>query len=306
MLVFFAKRAVSALLCLVLVSCLTFSIAHLAGDPAVAMAGREASAEEIAKIRHFYGFDRPLVVQYLEWAGRAATGDFGRSLHYQQSVADMLAARLPITLTLGIGAILVALALSLPLGVAAGTSPGSPLDRLAMAVSAIGQAVPTFWLALLLIVLFGVRLRWLPVSGNATWQHFLLPTATLAFFAMPPLIRLARAGMIEALDADYIRTARAKGLRARQVVLKHAVRNMLIPIVSVAAVQLGGLLGGSIVIEQIFALQGIGWLGYDATTRSDLPVVQAITLLVATVYIVLTLVADLLNAALDPRIRLRR
>ena len=304
MLPFIAKRLVSALLTLLLISVLTFSLAHLAGDPAIAVAGKEASAAEIAEIRAYYGFDRPIVEQYLAWCGKALLGDFGMSYHYQQPVADMLAARLPITLTLGLAALLFALVLSLPLGVIAALRRGSMIDRLCLFLAVVGQAMPTFWLALLMIVFFSLTLKWLPVSGNNSWQHFVMPTIALGYFATPALMRLTRAGMIDALESDYIRTAWAKGLRPFTVLFKHALRNVMIPIVSISAVQLGAMLAGSIVVEQIFALQGIGWLGYDATIRSDLPVVQAITLIIAAFYVLLTLLADLINAALDPRIRI--
>lgn len=303
MLPFIAKRLFSALLTLLLVSVLTFSLAHLAGDPAIAVAGREASAEDVARIRAHYGFDRPIVEQYLVWCGRALIGDFGMSYHYQQSVSDMLAKRLPITLGLGLSALIFALVLSLPLGILAAVRPNSIIDRLALLVALVGQAMPTFWFALMMIVLFSLTLHWLPVSGNASWQNFVMPTIALGYFATPALVRLTRAGMMDALESDYIRTARAKGLGLGSILFKHALRNVLIPVVSVSAVQFGAMLGGSIVIEQIFAMQGIGWLGYDATVRSDLPVVQAITLIIAAFYVLLTLMADLINAVLDPRIR---
>lgn len=300
---FIIKRLVSAALTILVVSALTFSLAFLAGDPAIAIAGKDSSAADIERVREHYGFDRPVVVQYGEWLGKALTGDFGRSFHYQQSVADMLASRLPITLGLGIAAIVFALALAVPLGVAAAARPGSLVDRLALALSVLGQAMPTFWLALLLVVFFGLTLRWLPISGNTTWRHFVMPTIALGTFALPALLRITRAGMLDALRSDYVRTARAKGLGARKILFRHALRNVMIPLVSISAVQLGALLSGSIVIEQIFALQGIGALGYDATLRADLPVVQAITLVVAAFYVLLTLVADVVNAILDPRIR---
>ena len=304
MLQFVAKRLVSAFLTLLLVSVLTFSLAHLAGDPAIAVAGKEASAEDIARIRAYYGFDRPIVVQYLAWCGRAVVGDFGMSYHYQQPVSDMLATRLPITLSLGVASLVFALVLSLPLGVVAAIRRGSVVDRFCLFLAVVGQAMPTFWLALLMIVFFSLTLQWLPVSGNSSWQNFVMPTIALGYFAAPALMRLTRAGMIDALESYYIRTAWAKGLRPFSVLFKHALRNVMIPIVSVSAVQLGAMLAGSIVVEQIFALQGIGWLGYDATLRSDLPVVQAITLIIAAFYVLLTLAADLINAALDPRIRI--
>lgn len=303
MLRFVTVRLASALLTLFVVSVFTFSLAHLAGDPAIAVAGKEASAEDIARIRIHYGFDRPITEQYFSWCAKALIGDFGMSFHYQQSVSDMLAARLPITLSLGAAALIFALALSVPLGVIAAIRRGSFIDRLCLFIAVVGQAMPTFWLALLMIVFFSLTLKWLPVSGNATWQHFIMPTIALGYFAIPAIMRLARAGMIDALESDYIRTAWAKGLRPSTVLFKHALRNVMIPVVSVSAVQLGAMLAGSIVVEQIFALQGIGWLGYDATVRSDLPVVQAITLVIAAFYVLLTLAADLINAGLDPRIR---
>ncbi len=305
MLPFVAKRVASALLTLLLISVLTFGLAHIAGDPAVAVAGKEASASDIERIRQHYGFDRPVAAQYLDWLGKALVGDFGLSFHYQQQVSSMLGSRLGITLGLGIGALLFALALALPLGILAATRPGSLLDRLALFVAVVGQAMPTFWFGLLMIIFFGLELHWLPISGNESWRHFVMPTIALGYFATPALMRLTRAGMIDALESDYVRTARAKGLRSGRVLFKHAFRNVMIPIVSISAVQLGAMLGGSIVIEQIFALQGIGWLGYDATVRSDLPVLQAITLVVAAFYVFLTLAADMLNALLDPRLRVR-
>jgi peptide/nickel transport system permease protein len=303
MLTFVVKRSLSAVLTLIMISILTFSIAHLAGDPAVAVAGKEATAADVEKIREHYGFGRPVVVQYLDWAAKVVVGDFGTSYFYARPVSEMLAARLPITLGLGAAAFVFALALSVPLGVFAAIRPGSAIDRLSTLVSAVGQAMPTFWFSLLMIVFLGVTLRWLPVSGNASWRNFVMPVIALGYFASPAIMRLTRSGMIEALDSDYVRTARAKGLRHRTILFKHALRNVVIQIVAISAIQLGGLLSGSIVVEQIFSLQGIGWLGYDATVRSDLPVVQSITLIVAFLYVFLTLVADLINAVLDPRIR---
>ena len=305
MLTFVAKRVVSALLTLLLISVLTFALAHLAGDPGIAVAGKEATASDIERIRKHYGFDKPVVEQYTDWLGKALVGDFGLSFHYQQPVADMLMSRLGITFGLGVAALVFALLLSLPLGIVAAIRPGSLIDRLALVPAVIGQAMPTFWFALLLMLYLGLEKKWLPISGNETWRHFVMPTIALGYFATPALMRLTRAGMIDALESDYVRTARAKGLRAHAILFRHAFRNVMIPIVSISAVQLGAMLGGSIVIEQIFALQGIGWLGYDATVRSDLPVLQAITLVVAAFYVFLTLASDVINAALDPRLRVR-
>jgi peptide/nickel transport system permease protein len=217
----------------------------------------------------------------------------------------MISGRIGTTMTLGFLAILFALVVSIPLGTLAAMRPNSFIDRFALLIAVFGQALPTFWFALMMIILFGVWWRWLPISGNTTWAHFVMPTIALGYYATPALMRLTRAGMIEVLGSDYIRTARAKGLSPAVVLFTHALRNAIIPVVALAAVWFGFMLGGSIVIETIFNLKGIGWLSYDALLRSDLPVVQAIVLIFASFYVVLTLLADLLNAYLDPRISVR-
>jgi peptide/nickel transport system permease protein len=267
------------------------------------MAGEGARSEDIELIRKQYGFDRPLAVQYLDWLGRAATGDFGDSFYFRTPVAAIVWERMGTTLTLGAMALSFALTLSIPLGVAAAVRPNSWVDRLTLTVAVIGQAMPPFWFALLLILFFGLTLRWLPISGSETWAHFIMPALALSYYATPAIMRLTRAGMLEVLQADYIRTARAKGLRRGRVLFKHALRNAIIPVVALAAVQLGFMLGGSVVIETVFALHGLGYLAWESIAHNDFPVVQAIVLLVSLFYIVLTLIADLLNAWLDPRIR---
>ncbi len=303
MLLFAARRALLALLVALTVSVICFLLVQLSTDIATAMAGEGARAEDIENIRKQYGFDRPLVVQYLEWLGRAATGDFGDSFYFRTPVAAIVWERMGTTLSLGAMALSFALALSIPLGVAAAVRPNSWIDRLTLTVAVIGQAMPPFWFALLLILFFGLTLRWLPISGSETWAHFIMPAIALSYYATPAIMRLTRAGMLEVLQADYIRTARAKGLRMRRVLFKHALRNAIIPVVALAAVQLGFMLGGSVIIETVFALHGLGYLAYESITHNDFPVVQAIVLLVSLIYIVLTLIADLLNAWLDPRIR---
>ena len=299
------KRTFAAVLILVVVSALTFSLSHLSTDPAMTIAGETASEEDVMAIRRIYGFDRPIWEQYFSWAGRAIAGDFGDSFHYRQPVSEMIAGRIGTTMTLGVCAIVFALLVSIPLGTLAAMKPNSMIDRFALLLAVVGQALPTFWFALMMIIVFGVMWRMLPISGNATWQHFVMPTIALGYYATPALMRLTRAGMIEVLRSDYIRTARAKGLSPWSVLFKHALRNAIIPVVSLAAVWFGFMLGGSIVIETIFNLKGIGWLSYDALLRADLPVVQAIVLIFASFYVVLTLAADLLNAYLDPRISVR-
>ena len=305
MLAYCAKRTIVALLVALTVSVISFALLHLSGDLAQALAGPSATAADVAQVRAAYGLDRPIVVQYADWIVRAVRGDFGDSFFLKVPVGELIADRLPVTLTLGICALVFALALSLPLGVAAAVKPNSWLDRLALGLSVLGQALPSFWFALILIIMFGLKLRWLPVSGSSTWQHFVLPAIALGYYATPAFMRLTRAGMLEVLASDYIRTARAKGLRTMSVLFKHALRNAIIPVVAVAAVQFGFMLGGSIVIESVFSLHGVGYLGWEAISRADFPVVQAIVLILACIYVLLTLLADMLNAVLDPRIRVR-
>ena len=304
MLQYALKRAVLALLVALTVSLVCFLLVNLSTDVAMAMAGEGATAETIDAIRKQYGFDRPLAVQYFEWLGRAALGDFGDSLFFRSPVAALVAERMPTTMLLGSAALGFALALSIPLGVVAALKPNSWVDRLTLTIAVVGQAMPTFWFALLLMYLFGVTLKVLPISGGDTWQHFILPSIALVYYATPAIMRLTRSGMLEVLESDYIRTARAKGLRNASVLFKHALRNAVAPVVALAAVQLGFLLGGSVVIETVFALNGLGYLAWEAISHNDFPVVQAVVLLISLVYIVLTLLADVANAWLDPRIRI--
>ena len=299
------KRVVVAFLILLVVSGLTFSLSHLSADQALTIAGEQASDEDIEAVRKLYGFDKPVIEQYVNWLSRALRGDFGKSYHYKAPVVEMISGRIGTTMTLGFLAIVFALVISIPLGTLAAMRPNSLVDRFALLIAVFGQALPTFWFALMMIILFGVWFRWLPISGNTSWAHFVMPTIALGYYATPALMRLTRAGMIEVLSSDYIRTAKAKGLSPMSVLFKHALRNAIIPVVALAAVWFGFMLGGSIVIETIFNLKGIGWLSYDALLRSDLPVVQAIVLIFASFYVILTLLADLLNAYLDPRISVR-
>lgn len=282
---------------------ISFALTRVAGDPALAVAGPQATAADVQAIRTAYGLDRPLPAQFLEWVGAAAHGDLGRSYLFRAPVAELVAARLPVTLTLGLVGIGFALLIALPLGITAALNEGTPADRLVMLVALIGQAMPSFWLALLLIIGVGLRLQWLPIAGLDDWTGYVLPGLVLSFSAVPALMRLTRAGMIDALRSDYVRTARAKGLSRASIVLKHAARNAAMPVVAIAAVQLGFMLGGSIVIESVFSLPGVGFLAWESVSKNDFPVVQAVVLLLALIYIGLTLLADLLNAALDPRLR---
>ena len=303
MLAYVLKRLGVAVLVALTVSALTFSMIYLSGDPATALAGENATTEDIERIREFYGYDRPILVQYGDWLWRALGGDFGRSHYLGEPVAEVIFERLPTTMLLGLFALLFALTLSIPLGVLAAIRPNSMIDRTALTIAVIGQAMPSFWFALTLMLWLGVYWRVLPITGSDSWLNFVMPGIALGYYITPAVMRLTRAGMLEVLSADYIRTARAKGLRPMTVLFKHALRNAIIPVVSLAAVQFGFMLGGSIVIETIFAINGLGFLAWESILRADLPMMQAIVLVLSVFYIVLTLVADMLNAWLDPRIR---
>jgi ABC-type dipeptide/oligopeptide/nickel transport system permease component len=300
---FLLRRLALAILVCLTVLVVSFTLTRLSGDIAISIAGPNATPEDIEIIRKNYGFDRPLTVQFVDWATHAARGDLGRSYVYKSSVGELIKQRLPITLTLGLTGLLIALGTAIPLGVLAAMREGTLVDRGIGLLALLGQAMPSFWLALVLIIWFGLKLQLLPISGVDTWQGYILPGIVLAFSAIPALMRLTRAGMIDALASDYIRTARAKGLSLATIVLKHALRNAAMPVVSIAAVQLGFMLGGSIVIEQIFALHGVGYLAWESISKNDFPVVQAVVLLLAIIYITLTLLADAMNAVLDPRLR---
>lgn len=303
MLVFTLKRLALAVLVGLTVSIIAFLLLRLSGDPAIAIAGEGAREADIELIRVTYGFDRPLPVQYVDWLGRILRGDFGDSIYFRTPAGPLILSKLKTTLMLGVAALGVALALSIPLGVLAAIYKNSWIDRLCLAVAVVGQALPNFFFALLLIMLFSITLRILPVSGSSTWQHFVMPAIALGYYIAPAFMRLIRAGMIEVLEADYIRTARAKGLPRGTVIFKHALRNAVIPVVALTAVQLGYLLGGSVVAETIFALDGLGYLAYQSITFKDFPVMQLIVLLLSVIYVTLTLASDIVNAWLDPRLR---
>jgi peptide/nickel transport system permease protein len=298
------KRIGLAALVAVAVSALAFLLLRASGDVAVALAGEGASAESVEAIRQAYGLDRPLAVQYFEWVGKTLRGDFGESLYFKTDVLALVADKMPTTAWLALFSLIFALAISLPLGILAALYPNSLVDRLCLALAVLGQALPNFFLALVLIMVFAVGLHLLPVSGSESWENFVLPSVALGYYVAPPFMRLIRAGMIEVLASDYIRTARAKGLSGTSIVLKHALRNALVPVVALAAVQLGLLLGGSVVIETVFALDGLGYLAYQSISHLDLPVTQAVVTLLSFIYVGLTLAADLVNAWLDPRIRI--
>ena len=303
MITFIIRRIVLACLVILCVMSLAFMLTRLSGDLAISIAGPGSTQADVDIIRKAYGLDRPILVQFFDWTRLALQGDFGSSFFFKEKVAHLIGQRMPVTLTLGCVGLTLALLISLPLGIIAALFENTWIDRTALFLAIIGQAMPSFWLGLILMIVFGLQLGWLPISGTGSWEHFVLPGIVLAFTAIPALTRLMRSGMIDALGSDYIRTARAKGLTRGSIIFKHALRNAALPVVSIAAVQLGFMLGGSIVIETVFALHGVGYLAWESISKNDFPVVQAVVLVLASLYIALTLLSDILNAVLDPRLR---
>jgi peptide/nickel transport system permease protein len=311
----YVVRRVAALAAtLLFVSVLVFAVIRvLPGDPALVIMGTEGSPEAAARLRQAMGLDRPIPVQYVEWLGRAVHGDLGVSIQYDVPVAELIATRLPVTVPLTLMATALMLALALPLGVYAAVHHRRGGDYLAMIVSQMGIAVPSFWLGLLLILLFSVHLGWTRSGGFDGWSEgiwpglrsLLLPAVALGAFQAAVLVRATRSAVLDVLREDYVRTARAKGVAEPVVVTKHTLRNAMIPIVTVAGLQLGQLMAGSIILESVFALPGLGRLALGAITARDLPVVQGVTLFVASTIVTINFAVDVLYAYLDPRIHYR-
>lgn len=300
---YIAARLATAVLVILGVSVVSFFLTFLTGDPAEIMLPPGATAAQIEKFRAEWGFDDPLIVQYWRFLKRAVYGDFGVSLRHGQQSLPLIAARLPATLQLTVTAMLLAIVLAVPLGVLAATHRGGPIDLLAMGVALVGQSVPNFWLAIMMILLFAVSWGLLPTSGRGGVAHVVMPAVAIAINLMALLTRLVRSTMIEMLSEDYVRTARAKGLRELFVTSRHALPNALIPLVTVIGLQFGYILGGAVVIETIFTWPGVGLFTIQAILNRDYPVVQASVFILATAVVLINLTVDLLYVWLDPRIR---
>jgi peptide/nickel transport system permease protein len=291
------------------ISLVAFFLANLApGDPArLALQrdlGRQPTAEEVAAAREEMGLNDPALVRYVTWLGDALRGDLGESYRTGKPVLDSLIDRFPTTLQIaGIG-LLLAIALAIPLGILAAVYLRSPVDHLSRLLALAGASMPSYWVAYLLILLFSVRLGWLPVAGSQTWQHAVLPALTLAIGGSAGLMRLTRSEMLDTLGQDYIRTARAKGLQNRVLLVRHALRNTLIPLTTVLGMRFAGMLGGAVIVETIFSWPGIGKLVVDAIFDRDYPMIQGFVLFMGTAFLVINLVVDLGYGLIDPRIRL--
>ncbi len=308
----FLARLLQVVPTLFLVSVLVFSLQQLMpGDPALVLAGDNRSPELIAQIRAELWLDRSLPVQYLHWIGRVLHGDLGRSWRTQEPVLHLIGQKLPVTLQLGVMAFIIAVAIGVPAGVIAAVKRGRAWDYLANLVGLAGLSTPNFWLGIMLILLVSVRLGWLPPSGyvplGEDWRMSLATTIMPAFVLgnsiAAVLMRHTRGAMLSALSQDYVRTARAKGLRDSRVILRHALRNALVPVVTLGALELGTLLSGAVLTEQVFSVPGFGKLVVDAVFTRDYPVVQGVVLVTATIYVGLNLLADLLYVVLNPRLR---
>jgi peptide/nickel transport system permease protein len=298
------RRLGSTLFAVWAIATLVFLLVRVTGDPAVLLLTEQYTADDLARVRHRLGLDRPLAAQYARFLRGVPTLDFGRSYRFDQPARELVVERFPATLTLAVASLAVALVVSVPLGVISAARRNSPLDVGVSFISFLGFAVPTFWLGTMLLILFGVVLRWLPTSGFGTWQHLILPAVTLATWPTGQFTRILRSEMIGALAEDYVRTARAKGLTQRRVLLVHTLRNAALTFVTLVGLVFGMLLGGAVVTETIFGWPGLGRLVIQATVARDYPVVQTIVVLLALLFIGINLIVDLLYAILDPRIRL--
>lgn len=301
---YLCRRFLWAIVVLFGITLAAFLVVHLSGDPAALYMGPEGTKQDYEILRAALGFDRPLPEQYGRFLARAVRGDFGRSLRHQQPTLPLVLEKFPATLQLALAAMVLAVMLALPLGILSAIRRGALLDTCAMMFALSGQCMPTFWLGILLILLFAVNLRWLPVYGREGLLTLILPAVTLGVWAMARTARITRSSMLEVLHQDFMRTARAKGVGEWAAVLRHALRNGAIPIVTALGLEMGNLLGGAIITEAVFAYPGIGRLAVEAVVNKDVPLIQAVVVSVAAVLVLLNIAIDLLYMVLDPRVRL--
>jgi peptide/nickel transport system permease protein len=300
------RRLLQSLIVVFGVSIVVFGMLFMTGDPTEVILGAQAdhmSVQQIEEYRVKMGFDRPWYVQYASFVGKALQGDFGYSFIRHQPAFEVITERLPATIRLASFAFVLSLIVSIPLGVLSAIRPHRPLDRIATVMALVGQSIPSFWLGILLIIFFGVHLKWLPISGSGTWQHLIMPGITLAAFPIARNMRLTRSSMLDFMQRDFVRTARAKGISEGQVVIAHVLRNSLLPIVTAIGLELGFLLGGSVITETIFGWPGVGREIVLAIGSKDFYVVQAGVIMLALIFAAVNLLVDLAYAVIDPRIR---
>ena len=285
------------------ISTIVFVVLRLSGDPAMLLLPQEASVEDVMRLRHDLGLDAPLLLQYLRFLGNSVAGNFGESLRHREPAMVLVRSHLWATLELSFTAFFVAAVVAVPIGILAAMKPHSLQDHAVMTLTLIGQSAPTFWIGIMLILAFGLELRWFPIGGRGTLSHLVMPALTLGAFAMASIARLTRSAMLDVLRLDYINTARAKGLSNRRVIWKHALKNAAIPVVTIMGLQFGALLGGAVVTETVFSWPGIGRLAIQGIYNRDYPVVQASVFIAAAFFVLINFVVDLLYTILDPRIR---
>ncbi|MFU8815822.1 MAG: ABC transporter permease [Pseudomonadales bacterium] len=314
MLRFILQRLLALIPLLLIVSLMVFSLVLLIpGDPAYLLAGEDATAEEVEAIREDMGLNKPVLVRYVLWLGALVQGDLGTSLFSDQPVLDVILERLPVTLSLAVAASLIALAISIPAGIIAGTHSGQWSDRVVTVGSSIGLAVPNFWLGLMLVLVLAIQNPWFPATGYTPiseslvgwWQHVLLPAFTLGLAAAAILTRQLRGAMVEVMQQDYVRTARAKGLPYRKVVAKHALKNAAIPMVTILGLQVNSLLGGTVIVEQVFGMPGIGQLAVASVFTRDLPMIQGVVIMAVFVAVFVNLLVDISYGYFNPKVRPR-
>jgi len=298
------KRLFHCIFVLIGISVVVFIILHLTGDPAALLMPMDATPEQVAQFRKEMGFTDPLLVQYWRFFQGTLHGDFGLSFRHSQPALDLVLERMPATIQLTITAMIIAMIIAVPVGIISAIRRNSILDHIGMTGALLGQSTPVFWLGIMLILVFSVTFQWFPSSGRGTLQHLILPAVTLGMFSMARTARMMRSSMLEVLGQEYMKTARAKGLSPRKVILKHALKNALIPVVTIVGMELGTLLGGAVITETIFAWPGVGRLAVQAIYNRDYPVVQAAVFLLASIFVLVNLVVDILYTYLDPRVKL--
>jgi ABC-type dipeptide/oligopeptide/nickel transport system permease component len=301
---YLVQRLWQSVLVLLAVSVLSFVLIFLSGDPVAALVPLNARQEDVDNIRRAYNLDQPVAVQYLIFLRHAAVGDMGESFRFKSDALSLVLGRLPNTILLAVCSMLLSMVISLPLGILAASYKGRLPDAIGSTVALLGISMPSFWLGVILILVFAGGLRWLPASGSGTWKHLVLPTVTVSAFATGLLIRLVRRSVADTMGQMFVVTARGKGLSERTIAWTHVLRNSAIPIVTVMGLQFGALLGGSVVVETVFAWPGVGWLMIQAIEARDLPVIRAAVLILAVFIVAINLAVDFLYTLLDPRIRL--
>jgi len=297
------RQLVQLVVVIIGISLLSFGILYVLGDPVLLLLPQNAGKEEYERYHRLLGLDQPLYVQYWKFASKAVQGDFGKSWYADTPAFRLVLERMPPTIYLTSAGLLMALLIALPLGILAALKRHSLVDNLCTMVAVAGQAMPLFWLGIMLIIIFAVRLKALPASGYGTWQHFLMPAFCLGAFLAPITMRLVRSGVVEVMNMEFIKTARAKGLGERMVVIKHAFRNACIPVITVLGLQFGQLLGGAIITETVFAWPGVATLTVESIRNQDFPVVQCAVVLLALLIVSINFVVDMIVALIDPRIR---